>query len=171
MQSSFIWLTTRFTLSFLVAVKVSWWQSQRTTHQLYGWIWRCHYFKYRMRNPINRFYIISSIRIEFDAVFLYLVNHPLHALFLSCCKGKLYCSSSTQGEIFEASIEMKVKRGNHNERLINYMDEFDDVTLWGTTVTQFIRIEFDAVFLYLVNHPLHALFLSCTISSIEWEIL
>ena len=32
-------------------------------------------------------------------------------------------------EIFEASIEMKVKRGNHNERLINYMDEFDDVTI------------------------------------------
>ena len=36
---------------------------------------------------------------------------------------------TSQGEIFEASIEMKVKRGNHNERLINYMDEFDDVTI------------------------------------------
>lgn len=36
---------------------------------------------------------------------------------------------TSQGEIFEADIEMKVKRGNHNERLIDYMDEFDDVTI------------------------------------------
>ena len=36
---------------------------------------------------------------------------------------------TSQGEIFEAKIEMKVKRGNHNERLIDYMDEFDDVTI------------------------------------------
>jgi putative Mg2+ transporter-C (MgtC) family protein len=34
-----------------------------------------------------------------------------------------------QGMVFEASIEIKVKRGNHNERLIDYMDEFDDVTI------------------------------------------
>ena len=33
------------------------------------------------------------------------------------------------GTIFEASLELKVKRGNHNERLIDYMDEFDDVTI------------------------------------------
>lgn len=36
---------------------------------------------------------------------------------------------TSQGEIFEASIEMKVKRGNHNERLIEYLEEFDDVTI------------------------------------------
>lgn len=36
---------------------------------------------------------------------------------------------TSQGEIFEASIEMKVRRGNHNERLIDYMDEFDDVII------------------------------------------
>lgn len=36
---------------------------------------------------------------------------------------------TSKGEIFEANIEMKVKRGNHNERLIDYMDEFDDVTI------------------------------------------
>lgn len=36
---------------------------------------------------------------------------------------------TSQREIFEASIEMKVKRGNHNERLIDYMEEFDDVTI------------------------------------------
>ena len=36
---------------------------------------------------------------------------------------------TSQGEIFEARLEMKVKRGNHNERLIGYMDEFDDVMI------------------------------------------
>lgn len=36
---------------------------------------------------------------------------------------------TSQGEIFEANIEIKVKRGHHNERLIDYMDEFDDVTI------------------------------------------
>ena len=36
---------------------------------------------------------------------------------------------TSKGEFFEASIEMKVKRGNHNERLIDYMGEFDDVTI------------------------------------------
>lgn len=36
---------------------------------------------------------------------------------------------TSKGEIFEAYIEIKVKRGNHNERLIDYMDEFDDVTI------------------------------------------
>lgn len=33
------------------------------------------------------------------------------------------------GESYEASLELKVKRGNHNERLIEYMEEFDDVTI------------------------------------------
>lgn len=36
---------------------------------------------------------------------------------------------TSQGEIFEANLEIKVKRGNHNERIIDYMDEFDDVTI------------------------------------------
>lgn len=36
---------------------------------------------------------------------------------------------TSEGEIFEARIEIKVKRGNHNERLINYMEEFNDVTI------------------------------------------
>ena len=34
-----------------------------------------------------------------------------------------------QGEKFEAVIEIKVKRGQHNERLLDYMDELDDVTI------------------------------------------
>lgn len=34
-----------------------------------------------------------------------------------------------ESETFEARLEIKVKRGNHNERLIDYLDEFDDVTI------------------------------------------
>jgi putative Mg2+ transporter-C (MgtC) family protein len=33
------------------------------------------------------------------------------------------------GAIFEASLELKVKRGSHNQHLIDYLDEFDDVTI------------------------------------------
>lgn len=36
---------------------------------------------------------------------------------------------TSNGEIFEASIEIKIKRGYHNEKLIDYMDDFNDVTL------------------------------------------
>lgn len=36
---------------------------------------------------------------------------------------------TSQGEIFEARLEMKVKRGNHNERLFDYMNEFEDVMI------------------------------------------
>ena len=36
---------------------------------------------------------------------------------------------TSQGEIFEARLEMKVKRGNHKERLFDYMDEFEDVMI------------------------------------------
>lgn len=36
---------------------------------------------------------------------------------------------TSHGEIYKANMEIKVKRGNHNERLIEYMDEFDDVTI------------------------------------------
>lgn len=38
---------------------------------------------------------------------------------------------TSQGEIFEASLEIKMRRGRHNERLIDYMSEFDDVTISG----------------------------------------
>lgn len=36
---------------------------------------------------------------------------------------------TAQGEIFEVSLEMKVKHGSHYERLIEYLDEFDSVTI------------------------------------------
>lgn len=36
---------------------------------------------------------------------------------------------TSKGEFLEASIELKVKRGNHNLKLIDYMDEFTDVTI------------------------------------------
>lgn len=34
-----------------------------------------------------------------------------------------------QGEVFEARLGVKVKRGGHNERMIGYLDEFDEVTI------------------------------------------
>lgn len=36
---------------------------------------------------------------------------------------------TSQGEIFEANLSMRMKRDNSNERLIEYLDEFDDVTI------------------------------------------
>ena len=36
---------------------------------------------------------------------------------------------TSTGIVYEVRIDMKVRRGNHNERLIDYMDEFDDVTI------------------------------------------
>lgn len=36
---------------------------------------------------------------------------------------------TSNGVMYEARIDMKVRRGNHNEKLIDYMKEFDDVTL------------------------------------------
>lgn len=34
-----------------------------------------------------------------------------------------------QGLLYEAKLEMKVKRGNHHERLIEFLNEFDDVSI------------------------------------------
>ena len=36
---------------------------------------------------------------------------------------------TSAGILYEVRIDMKVRRGNHNERIIDYMDEFDDVTI------------------------------------------
>lgn len=36
---------------------------------------------------------------------------------------------TSQGEIFEATMEIRVKRGVHRESLIDFMDEFENVTL------------------------------------------
>ena len=36
---------------------------------------------------------------------------------------------TSQGVIFEANLSMKVKRDNRNEQLIEYLNEFDDVTI------------------------------------------
>ena len=36
---------------------------------------------------------------------------------------------TSHGEIFEANLSMKVKRDNRNEKLIEYLNEFDDVTI------------------------------------------
>ena len=36
---------------------------------------------------------------------------------------------TSQGVIFETNLSMKVKRDNRNEQLIEYLNEFDDVTI------------------------------------------
>ena len=36
---------------------------------------------------------------------------------------------TSRGEIYEVSVELKVKRGHHNERILSYLDDFDDVTI------------------------------------------
>lgn len=38
---------------------------------------------------------------------------------------------TSQGQIYFVSIEMKMRRNTNNERLIEYMQEFDDVTISG----------------------------------------
>lgn len=35
----------------------------------------------------------------------------------------------SHGELYDVSVEMRVRRGGHNKRLITYLSEFDDVTV------------------------------------------
>lgn len=42
---------------------------------------------------------------------------------------KLKDRRTSQGEIFEVSVEIKVKRGSRADKLIEYMYDFDDVTI------------------------------------------
>ena len=42
---------------------------------------------------------------------------------------KLKERKTSQGVIFETNLSMKVKRDNRNEQLIEYLNEFDDVTI------------------------------------------
>ena len=36
---------------------------------------------------------------------------------------------TSKGEIFEVNMEIKMKRDDHNAVLMDYMNEFDDVTI------------------------------------------
>ena len=49
-------------------------------------------------------------------------NMEMHSYELKECK-------TPQGEVFEVSIEMKVKRGVHNEQIMDCLSDFDNVTL------------------------------------------
>lgn len=42
---------------------------------------------------------------------------------------ELKSRSTAQGELFDANLEIKVKRGGHNERLLDYLSGFDDVSV------------------------------------------
>ena len=33
------------------------------------------------------------------------------------------------GEVFDVSADVRIKRGGHNERILNIINEFDDVTI------------------------------------------
>ena len=37
--------------------------------------------------------------------------------------------STKDGEVFDVSADIRVKRGGHNERILNLINEFDDVTI------------------------------------------
>lgn len=57
--------------------------------------------------------VLNQIRNDFTKLYSY----------------ELHERRTSQGDVFEVRIEMKVKRGSHNERLIDYMQGFDDVMI------------------------------------------
>lgn len=57
-----------------------------------------------------------------------LVNQIKHDC-IELCSYELKNRHTSQGNLFEANLQIKVRRGNYNERLIEYMDEFDDVNI------------------------------------------
>ena len=37
--------------------------------------------------------------------------------------------STKYGEVFDVTADIRIKRGGHNERILNLINEFDDVTI------------------------------------------
>lgn len=58
-----------------------------------------------------------------------LVMSELKKECLSLSSYQLKERRTSLGVIYDVSIEMKVKRGNHNERILQHVAEFDDVTI------------------------------------------
>lgn len=74
----------------------------------------------------------TTVELTFTATSKESVKNVVNQLKKECIElysYELKDRRTSQGEIYEASIKMKVKRGNHNDRFIRYMDEFDDVTI------------------------------------------
>ena len=47
------------------------------------------------------------------------------------CSYDLKSKRTSHGEIFEVSMDVKMRRGDHNKKMMDYMDEFDDVMIIG----------------------------------------
>ncbi len=74
----------------------------------------------------------TTVALKFTAKSKESIKHVIEQLKSDCQEiysYELKDRRTPAGESYEACLELKVKRGNHNERLIEYMAEFDDVTI------------------------------------------
>ena len=74
----------------------------------------------------------SVVMLSFSATSQESVKKAINEIRRNCVaiiSYELKERKTSHGEIFEASLSMKVKRDNRNEQLIEYLNEFDDVTI------------------------------------------
>ena len=74
----------------------------------------------------------SVVILSFSATSQESVNKAVRELRRNCLdiiSYELKERKTSQGVIFETNLSMKVKRDNRNEQLIEYLNEFDDVTI------------------------------------------
>ena len=74
----------------------------------------------------------SVVILSFSATSQDSVKQAVRELRLNCLdiiSYELKERKTSQGVIFETNLSMKVKRDNRNEQLIEYLNEFDDVTI------------------------------------------
>ena len=74
----------------------------------------------------------TSISVTFTSYNKDSVGRAIDGLKKECIEMYSYemkYHHTSQGLLYEAKLEMKVKRGNHHERLIEFLNEFDDVSI------------------------------------------
>ena len=74
----------------------------------------------------------STVMLTFTATSKESVKNLVNQIKHDCielCSYELKNRHTSQGNLFEANLQIKVRRGKYNERLIEYMDEFDDVNI------------------------------------------
>ena len=74
----------------------------------------------------------TSISVTFTSYNKDSVGRAIDGLKKECIEMYSYemkYHHTPQGLLYEAKLEMKVKRGNHHERLIEFLNEFDDVSI------------------------------------------
>ncbi|MDD6891397.1 MAG: MgtC/SapB family protein [Bacteroidales bacterium] len=77
----------------------------------------------------------TTVQLSFTATSKESVKRVVNQLRKDCQElysYELKDRRTSKGEFFEARIEMKIRKGNRSERLIDYLDEFDDVTISST---------------------------------------